>query len=153
MKVLSSTATAILATTIWAGQVASQQSAEDVAKLLEQADIANGQALYAEFCAVCHGENLEGQENWQTPNADGQLPAPPHDETGHTWHHPDVALFAYTKLGGKEFLKTQGIENFNSGMEGFSDSMDDQGIADVLAYIKSTWPDRERDIQASRSKQ
>ena len=27
------------------------------------------------------------------------LPAPPHNETGHTWHHPDEMLFAITKYG------------------------------------------------------
>ena len=30
---------------------------------------------------------------------DGRLPAPPHDESGHTWHHPDAQLFAITKYG------------------------------------------------------
>jgi mono/diheme cytochrome c family protein len=63
-------------------------------------DIAQGKALYAESCASCHGANLEGQPDWRTPGPDGRLPAPPHDETGHTWHHPDRVLFQYTKLGG-----------------------------------------------------
>lgn len=27
----------------------------------------------------------------------GYLPAPPHDVTGHTWHHPDGLLFDLTK--------------------------------------------------------
>ncbi len=153
MRDLKTTTTAILLATIWAGQAVSQQSPADVAGLLAQADVAAGQVLYADNCAVCHGENLEGQDNWQTQNEEGILPAPPHNKTGHTWHHPDAALFAYTKLGGAEFLKLQGIENFKSGMTGFAEIIDDQGIADVLAYIKSTWPERERQIQANRSNQ
>jgi mono/diheme cytochrome c family protein len=56
-------------------------------------DIVAGQSLYADSCASCHGANLEGQPNWQSPNADGVLPAPPHDRTGHTWHHDDELLF------------------------------------------------------------
>jgi len=42
---------------------------------------------YQELCASCHGVNLEGQPNWREYKADGSLPAPPHDEAGHTWHH------------------------------------------------------------------
>ena len=43
-----------------------------------------GAQLYAENCASCHGANLEGQADWRSPGPDGRLPAPPHDETGHT---------------------------------------------------------------------
>ena len=46
--------------------------------------IAYGEAIYKQHCASCHGENLEGQPNWKTRNDQGRLPAPPHDETGHT---------------------------------------------------------------------
>ena len=71
---------------------------------LEGRDIQTGQALYAEHCAACHGVELEGQANWQQPNPDGTMPAPPHDETGHTWHHDNMLLFNYTKLGGEGTL-------------------------------------------------
>ena len=113
-------------------------------------DLEAGQTLYVENCASCHGVDLEGQEDWRSPGDDGVLPAPPHDETGHTWHHPDSLLFNYTKLGGKELLAAQGIE-FNSGMPGFADTLSDLEILNVIAYIKSTWPERQRNIQASRT--
>lgn len=115
-----------------------------------QIDIALGQDLYGENCAACHGANLEGQANWQSPGEDGRLPAPPHDRTGHTWHHPDSVLFGYTQLGGTELLKQQGMD-FDSGMPGFGDTLSDQEIWNILAFIKSTWPDRERNVQAERS--
>jgi hypothetical protein len=51
--------------------------------------VAMGQELYVSFCAGCHGANLEGQPDWQKRLPLGNLPAPPHDQTGHTWHHPD----------------------------------------------------------------
>ena len=63
----------------------------------EHRDIFRGQRLYAYSCASCHGINLEGQPNWQSPDANAVLPAPPHDGTGHTWHHDDELLFEYTK--------------------------------------------------------
>ncbi|WP_241524110.1 c-type cytochrome [Oceaniglobus indicus] len=113
-------------------------------------DLAQGADLYQNFCAACHGANLEGQPDWRSPGADGLLPAPPHDETGHTWHHSDSVLFSYTKLGGAATLAARGID-FESGMPGFGDQLSDGQIRDILAYIKSTWPDRQRQIQADRS--
>lgn len=113
-------------------------------------DLGAGETLYQEFCAACHGASLEGQPDWQSPGPDGVLPAPPHDRTGHTWHHPDEMLFDYTKLGGKEALSRQGIA-FNSGMPGFGDRLTDAQIRDILAFIKSTWPERLRAVQSERS--
>lgn len=114
-------------------------------------DIVAGQSLYADNCASCHGANLEGQPNWQSPNADGVLPAPPHDGTGHTWHHDDELLFEYTKLGGAAALEIRGVTGFNSGMPGSGETLTDDEIWDILAYIRSTWSKREREVQASRN--
>ena len=116
----------------------------------EVTDLAEGETLYATNCAVCHGANLEGQEGWRTPGEDGRLLAPPHDESGHTWHHGDKLLFDYTKLGGKALMAQQGVE-FDSGMPGFGDQLTDAEIRNVLAYIKSTWPERVQAVQAERS--
>ena len=117
----------------------------------EVVDISNGQMLYDEHCAACHGENLEGQENWRSPGEDDILPAPPHDETGHTWHHGDALIFNYTKLGGKAALADQGLE-FKSGMPGFGESLSDQEIWDILGFIKGTWSKRIQELQAVRTK-
>ncbi|WP_259955352.1 c-type cytochrome [Sulfitobacter mediterraneus] len=119
----------------------------------EQRDIVAGQSLYADNCASCYGANLEGQPNWQSPNADGVLPAPPHDRTGHTWHHDDELLFEYTKLGGAAALEVRGGTGFNSGMPAFNETLTDDDVWDILAYIRSTWPEREREAQASRNPQ
>ncbi|MCA1334915.1 MULTISPECIES: c-type cytochrome [Rhodobacterales] len=114
-------------------------------------DIAEGKALYAENCASCHGAELEGQPDWRSPGPDGRLPAPPHDETGHTWHHPDSVLFDYTKLGGEALMAQRGME-FGSGMPGFGDSLTDQQIRNILGYIRSTWPEDVKQAQAERTK-
>lgn len=113
-------------------------------------DLALGEVLYEQNCATCHGASLEGQENWRSPGADGRLPAPPHDATGHTWHHSDEVLFNYTKLGGTELMAQQGIE-FDSGMPGFEDQLNDDEIWAILSYIKSTWPEQVRESQAQRN--
>lgn len=126
------------------GATVAQQSQPDTV------DLAAGEQFYSENCASCHGVNLEGQDDWQSPDSDGVLPASPHDETGHTWHHGDALLFTYTKLGGEAALAEQGVE-FNSGMPGFGAALSDQEIWDILAYIKSTWPDRVQEVQAVRT--
>ncbi len=118
---------------------------------MENRDLRNGRQLYAEHCASCHGARLEGQPNWRQAGADGVFPAPPHDATGHTWHHDDQFLFDYTKLGGEALFAARGITGARSGMPGFADQMTDDGIWDVLAYIRSTWPERIRQVQASRN--
>ena len=118
---------------------------------MEGRDLERGKKLYAQQCASCHGSNLEGQPNWQSADENGVLPAPPHNERGHTWHHDNALLFQYTKLGGQEALAERGVTGFNSGMPGFGAAISDDEIWTILAYIRSTWPQRVQDIQAGRN--
>ncbi len=64
--------------------------------------VALGKDVYRTACASCHGVELEGQADWRKALPGGGFPAPPHDETGHTWHHADEFLFRYTKLGRRK---------------------------------------------------
>lgn len=118
-----------------------------VVLVIQDAPAARGRVLYADNCAACHGENLQGQSSWQTPGDDGRLPAPPHDASGHTWHHSDADLIAYITLGGDAALAQMGVD-FSSGMPAFGDVLSARDIADILAYLKSTWPEAERRFQA-----
>lgn len=99
-------------------------------------DLALGRELYAQHCASCHGARLEGQPDWRRRMPNGRLPAPPHDESGHTWHHSDRVLFAITRNGLAPPYAPQGYE---SDMPGFADKLSDGEIRAVLAYIKSHW--------------
>ncbi|AAV97493.1 cytochrome c family protein (plasmid) [Ruegeria pomeroyi DSS-3] len=119
--------------------------------VVSDATLAQGETLYQENCASCHGRSLEGQPNWREPDADGRLPAPPHDESGHTWHHPDSMLFDYTKFGGQATLAALGVE-LESGMPAFGEQLSDDQIRSILDYIKSTWPARVRAAQAERTR-
>jgi len=100
--------------------------------------VAQGRAIYQDHCAVCHGDRLQGQPDWQSRDADGYLPAPPHDQSGHTWHHPDHQLFDITKYGIEAIVGG----NYISRMGGYDTILTDADITAVLAYIKSTWPAR-----------
>lgn len=101
----------------------------------DRAQVDLGRKLYVEACASCHGANLEGQPNWQKRMPSGRLPAPPHDASGHTWHHPDIDLFRVTKLGPAAYPT-----GYETDMPAFGDRLSDAEIAAILAYIKSTWP-------------
>ena len=108
--------------------------------------VALGAAVYEEHCAACHGANLEGEPDWQRRKADGTLPAPPHDETGHTWHHSDELLFRLTRDG-------PGIvagDDYRSTMPAYAGILSDREIWAVLAYIKSRWPPEIQKVQAER---
>lgn len=110
------------------------------ARLLRPDDaklVALGQKVYATQCAACHGQRLEGQPNWRQRGADGRLPAPPHDASGHTWHHPDDVLFRITKYG---VVKAADLKNYDSAMPAFEGRLSDDEIVAVLSWIKSQWP-------------
>lgn len=108
----------------------------------DKQQVARGRELYAVACASCHGGSLEGQKNWQRRGPDGRMPAPPHDASGHTWHHPDAALVAIIKYGPKAYPA-----NYPTDMPAFADRLSDRDIAAILAYIKSTWPPSVREKQ------
>ena len=111
--------------------------------------IALGRTIYAAQCASCHGANLEGQANWKQPLPNGSMPAPPHDASGHTWHHPDDLLFTIIKNGGQSISPP----NYKNGMPAFGGVLSDEEIWAVLDYIKSTWPPEVRAAQEERSRQ
>ena len=112
--------------------------------------VAHGKAIYMEHCASCHGRNLEGQADWQTQDKEGFLPAPPHDESGHTWHHPDTLLFKITKLGIGEAAN---LKDYKTRMPAFEGTLSDDDIIAALSYIKSRWPEdmRRRHDQLNRA--
>ena len=110
------------------------------------AQIALGTKLYADRCASCHGAKLEGQPNWQEALSNGRMPAPPHDASGHTWHHSDEELFTITKKGLAAV-----VPGYESDMPAFEGSLSDDEIRAVLAFIKNTWPKTKREYQQARS--
>lgn len=106
-------------------------------------ELAQGQALYEANCAACHGIEGEGQPNWRSPDENGQFPAPPHDESGHTWHHADAVLLGIIAEGG---------QMPNSAMPAFGDKLTQEEMEAILAYIKSFWPPEIRDAQSDMTR-
>lgn len=130
-----------------AGVVGWQYAGNPSTPAASAAVIERGRQVYADQCAACHGVELEGQPDWRSPLPSGRLPAPPHDENGHTWHHPDAVLFRIVKEGTAAIVGG----GYESDMPSFADVLSDAEIRAVLDYIKSTWPKREREYQESVS--
>jgi mono/diheme cytochrome c family protein len=108
----------------------------------ESASATSGQQIYDQNCGSCHGADLEGEPgfDWRNRKSDGSLPAPPHDQTGHTWHHPDPALILIIQNGGLSL----GTGIGKSTMPAFGEVLSETEIEAVLTFIKSRWPDKIR---------
>jgi mono/diheme cytochrome c family protein len=102
-----------------------------------------GELIYAQHCASCHGLDLEGEANWKEPNPDDSFRAPPHDASGHTWHHGDAQLLEAIQRGGARIPAKFG----SSQMPGYAGTLTETEMIAVLDYIKSTWPDELRLVQ------
>jgi S-disulfanyl-L-cysteine oxidoreductase SoxD len=98
--------------------------------------VIRGKQIYAGHCASCHGRYLQGQPLWQLADHYAGRRAPAHDETGHTWQHPDEVLFEMTKYG----RFASGPPGYRSYMPAFAHDLSDRDILAVLAYIKARWP-------------
>ena len=115
---------------------ANEAEANFALKHKDAAVVSLGKQVYAQNCSSCHGVVLEGQANWRQRGNDGYMPAPPHDETGHTWHHPDTYLFLMTKYGIEKMIG----KTYPNNMPAYEDELSDDEIIAVLSFIKSTWP-------------
>ncbi|UOD51612.1 c-type cytochrome [Orrella daihaiensis] len=99
-----------------------------------------GKRLYDAYCASCHGVHLQGEPKWRDRMANGRLPAPPHDVSGHTWHHSDAQLIEMIKIGFMGGVNAP--RGYQSDMPAFGSILSDEQIRLILAYIKSSWPEQ-----------
>jgi len=102
----------------------------DDARIVER-----GKVIYAQYWASCHEANPEGQPNWRERLPNGRLPAPPHDATGHTWHHSDNELFGMVKTGIPEI-----VPGYQTDMPKYDGILSAGDIWAALSFIESTWP-------------
>ncbi len=96
-----------------------------------------GRDLYEQHCGECHGINGEGQQ----PDPAIQYLAPPHDDTGHTWHHADQQNFLAVWTG----------RDIAGTMPGFSQTLTEDEIFQILAYIKTFWSQDNLAVQIERT--
>jgi mono/diheme cytochrome c family protein len=110
---------------------------------LDPKEVEAGRIVYQRSCASCHGVRGEGEPNWETLNAQGELPSPPHDAEGHTWKHSDEMLYRMVSEGWRDpFNKTQRLT-----MPGFASQLAPQEIREVIIYLKTLWTPEQRQFQ------
>jgi mono/diheme cytochrome c family protein len=115
---------------------------------LDPNQVARGRQIYLESCGSCHGQNAEGAPNWQRPDERGNLPAPPHDDSGHTWRHGDAQLVEIIRNGMRDpFNKTPELT-----MPPFEDRLSDDEVRAVITYFKSLWSAEHRRFQEQESR-
>jgi mono/diheme cytochrome c family protein len=107
---------------------------------LDIAMVQQGKEVYQANCAACHGAEAEGAPNWATPKPDGLFPAPPHDDSGHTWHHSDRVLYETIYGGLGDPLQPASPLR----MPAFGDKLSDEEIRAVIEYFKSLWSEEHR---------
>lgn len=96
-----------------------------------QSQVAIGQKVFQNNCAVCHGNNAQGTSDWRKRLADGSYPPPPLNGTAHTWHHPMKIL--------KRTIQEGGVAR-GGKMPAFKNTLSESEIESVIAYFQSKWP-------------
>lgn len=117
------------------------------APLVAQGKELSGECLYQVNCASFHGVDLEGQPDWHSRLPNIRLPAPPHDASGHTRHHPGQVLIDIATRGAAAIVGS-GYESYMPGFEGV---LPDKEILPIVKFVTSTWPEQVRATQHRRT--
>lgn len=115
-----------------------------VGEPLDPDRVAYGGERYQQHCASCHRPDLSGDPDWKTPNDDDSFRPPPHDSSGHTWHHPDRVLIEIIR-DGSDFPQSR--------MPSFGDKLTDDDIEAILDFFKDNWGPEERAYQKQVTEQ
>jgi len=93
--------------------------------------VARGGEVFAENCAVCHGDQAQGlAEDWRRRLPDGSYPPPPLNGSAHAWHHPLEQLVSIIETGGVPY---------GGQMPPFGEAIDDDDKLNTIAYFQAFW--------------
>ncbi len=102
---------------------------------MESEQVEKGKALFATYCAGCHGEAAVGQDPRHLNggyDAKGNRIAPALNGTAHAWHHAPSLLYRYIQ---------EGSVDETSPMPSFGGVLDDADTQAIIAYLQSLWPE------------
>jgi len=103
------------------------------ARWYSAAQVSQGEKLFREHCAGCHGDQAQGlAQDWTKTLQDGSYPPPPLNGTAHAWHHPLPLLIRTIDRGG---VPLGGV------MPGFREKMNNDEKLAVIAYFQNLWPE------------
>jgi thiol:disulfide interchange protein DsbC len=112
--------------------VAGQTYAAEKQRWYSDEQVVQGEKLFRQHCAACHGQNAEATPDWKQTDANGNYPPPPLNGSAHAWHH-DLDLLRRTVREGGAKLGGQ--------MPAFEGVLDAGEIDSVIAFFQSKWPD------------
>lgn len=143
-------AVVVVAAVYWGSEVGQETEPAAVSiSALDPGDVALGQEVYLKNCLACHGTNAQGAPNWTKPDVRGNLPPPPHDDSGHTWRHSDAELTWIIQNGLRDvFNNTPDLT-----MPPFEDKLSAEEINAVITYFKSLWSPEHRRYQEEQNQQ
>lgn len=102
-----------------------------------------GKAIFAQYCADCHGSKAESIPNWKQVDALGNYPPPPLDGSAHAWHHPLAVLDHVIVNGG---APVGGV------MPGWGEVLSFEQRMSVIASFQSYWTDDIYDMWLTRER-
>ena len=98
-----------------------------------QGQVNQGEQIFTENCAVCHGAKAEGiVDDWKQKMDDGNFPPPPLNGSAHAWHHPNSMLIQVINNGGAAF---------GGQMPPFKDVLEESEKLAAIAFFQSFWTD------------
>lgn len=106
--------------------------ADSPERWFSEKQVQQGQILFQQNCASCHGSNAEATPNWKKTDENGVYPPPPLDGSAHAWHH-DLSLLRRTVREGGQKLGGQ--------MPPFEQVLMADQIDSVIAFFQSKWTD------------
>jgi mono/diheme cytochrome c family protein len=109
-----------------------KSASNDSTRWYTAAQLAQGQVIFADHCAACHGLHGEGVADWKTVDENGFYPAPPINGTAHAWHHSLKVLLRTINMGG---------EPLGGSMPAFQGRLTAQEQRLVIAAFQHYWPD------------
>jgi len=112
--------------------IVGQSFATETERWYSDDQVAQGEKLFRQNCAACHGQNAEATPDWKKTDANGNYPAPPLNGTAHAWHH-DLELLRRTVREGGAKIGGQ--------MPAFEGILGAEEIDSVIAFFQSKWPD------------
>lgn len=99
----------------------------------DENQLALGKKVFVTHCAVCHGDNAQGDANWRQRNPDGTFPPPPLNGTGHAWHHSVDVLYE---------IISDGSQPGQGKMPPWKDKLSREQIEATIMWFQSLWPDQ-----------
>lgn len=134
----TSSSSSAAASTEAAASAAPAASTQASAAAQNVASVSNGEKVYNQNCASCHGANGQGVQGSFPPLVGNPT------VTGY-----DIHLIHIVKYGLNGKIKVGGVD-YNGMMPAWVQSLSNADIAAVLTYIRSSWGNKARPINEAR---